>query len=70
MGDLFVVLESLANKTFNHVVRMLVARLHDVYVRLPLAEEKWKLGLREFIEKYEFSCVGTWDGFHILCISS
>ena len=43
MGDLFVVLELLANKTFTHVVRLLVARLRDVYVRLPLTEEKWKL---------------------------
>ena len=51
VGDLFVALELLANKTFNHVVRMLVARLYDVYVRLPLSEKKWKLELRGFIEK-------------------
>ena len=69
VGDLFVVLESLANKTFNHVVRMLVARLYDVYVRLPLSEKKWKLELRGFIENYEFPCIGVLDGFHVLCIS-
>ena len=64
---LFVVFESLAIKTFNHVVRLLVARLYNVYVRLLLMEEKWKLKLREFIVNYEFSCVGAWDGFHVLC---
>ena len=68
VGDLFVVLESLANKTFNHVVCMLVARLYDVYVRLPLSEKKWKLELRGFIENYEFPCIGVLDGFHVKTI--
>ena len=43
---------SLAGKTFNHVVRLLVARLYDVYVRLPLTEEEWEFELRGFIENY------------------
>ena len=65
VGDLFGVPESLADKTFNHVVRLLVARLYDVFVKLPLTGEEWELELRGFIENYEFPCVGAWDGFHV-----
>ena len=65
MGDLFQVSESLADKMFSHVVRLLVARLYSVYVKLPLTEEEWGLELRGFIENYEFPCVGAWDGFHV-----
>ena len=68
-GRFILVLESLANKAFNHVVRLFVARSYDVYGRLPLTEENWKFELRGFIENYEFPCVGAWDSFHVLCIS-
>ena len=49
VGDLFQVSESLADKMFSHVVRLLVARLYSVYVKLPLTEEEWGLELRGFI---------------------
>ena len=65
VGDLFGVSESLADKTFNHVVLLLVARLYDVFVKLPLTGEEWELELRGFTENYEFPCVGAWDGFHV-----
>ena len=46
-------------------MRLLVARLYNVYVKLPLTEEEWELELRGFIENYESPCVGAWDGFHV-----
>ena len=70
MGDLFGVSESLADKMFNHVVRLLVAGLYDVYVKLPLTEEEWELELCGFIEKREFPCVGAWDVFHVYALPS
>ena len=54
MGDLFGVLQPLDDKAFNHVAGLLVARLYDVYLRLPLTEEEWELDLRGFIENYKF----------------
>ena len=50
-------------------MRLFVARLYDVYMRLLLMKEKWKLELGRFIGNYEFPYVGVWDGFHVLCIS-
>ena len=49
MGDLFGFSESLADKTFNDVVHLVVARLYNVYVRLSLRKQEWELELREFI---------------------
>ena len=43
VGGLFGVSQSLAEKTFNHVMRLLVAWFYDLYMRLPLTEEKWEL---------------------------
>ena len=65
MGDSFGVSESLADKAFNHFLRLLVARLYDLYMRLPLTEEKWKSELQGFIENYEFPCVGACDDLYV-----
>ena len=34
------------------------------YVNMPTSEEEWIADCKEFIENYEFPCVGAWDGFH------
>ena len=38
IGDVFGISESLATKTFNHVVRELVVKLFDEYVKMPSTE--------------------------------
>ena len=67
VGALFGVSESLASITFNKVVRVLVITMYDDYVKLPSSTGKWEAQLRgsQFIENYEFPCVGAWDGFHV-----
>lgn len=42
-------------------MRLLVARLHDVYV----TEVEWELELHGFIESFEFTCAWAGDSFHI-----
>ena len=56
---------TLACQVFNHVCRILVARLCNENVYMPTSDEEWQAELRGFIENYEFPCVGAWDGFHI-----
>ena len=63
--DIFGFSEPLVCQVFNHVCRILVARLHNKNVYIPSSDEEWQAKLRGFIENYEFSCVGAWDGFHI-----
>ena len=65
VGDLFRVSISLAAKTFNKIMRLLVVKMCDSYVTLPSSEQEWEAELRGFIENYEFPCVGAWDGFHV-----
>ena len=50
-------------------MRLLAVRLHDVYMRVSLTEEELELELRRFIGKYEFPCIGAWDGFHVYVFS-
>ena len=50
-------------------MRLLVARLYKVHVRLTLREEECKLELPRFIENFEFSWGGAWDDFHIYVYS-
>ena len=69
LSDLFGVSVSAANKFFNKVCRVLVAKLYDRFVYLPSANTKREAEVRGFLENYEFSSVGGWDGFHV-CISS
>ena len=64
LEDIFRISESSGCKTFNKVVRVLVATMYDVYVSLP-AEQQWMEELTGFIENYGFPCVGAWDGFHV-----
>ena len=51
------------------ICRVLVAASYDQYVTLPKMDEEWEPEVKGFIEKYEFPCVGMWDGFHV-CVSS
>ena len=55
---------SLASVTFNKVYRVLVATLYNRYVKLPRTDQEWESELKGFLENYELSCVGAWDGFH------
>ena len=57
--------ESLGCKTFNKVVRVLVATMYDVYVSLPVTKQQWMEELTGFIENYGFPCVGAGDGSHV-----
>ena len=65
LEDVFGVSESLGCKTFNKVVRVLVATMYDVYVSLPVTDQQWMEELTGFIQHYGFPCVGAWDGFHV-----
>ena len=65
LSQLFDVLISLANETFNKVCRVLVAASYDQYATLPKTDEEWDSEMKGFIENYEFPCVGAWDGFHV-----
>ena len=65
LSDLFGVSVSAANKFFNKVCRVLVAKLYDRFVYLLSANTKREAEVRGFLENYEFSSVGGWDGFHV-----
>ena len=65
LSDLFGVSVSAANKVFNKVCRVLVAKLYDRFVYLPSADAEWEAEVRGFLENYEFPCVGAWDVFHV-----
>ena len=65
VGDLFVVVESTAAVIFNNVCRVLVTTLCDRYVHLPKSADAWKQDLKNFLEDWEFPCVGAWDSFHV-----
>ena len=63
--QLFGVSISLASVTFNKVCRVLVTTLYNRSVKLPGTDEEWEAEVNEFLENYEFPCVGAWDGFHV-----
>ena len=65
LSDLFGGSVSAANKFFNKVCRVLVAKLYDRFVYLPSADAEWEAEIRGFLENYEFPCVVAWDGFHV-----
>ena len=69
VADLFGVSISLAGQTFNKVTRVLVARMYDTFVVLPKNQTEWETELENFIENYEFPCIGAWDGFHVYVCS-
>ena len=65
ISDLFGISIAQGNMIFNKVVRNMVKRLYDRYVKVPCTDQEWERELRGFIENYEFPCVGAWDGFHV-----
>ena len=56
---------SLAAKTFDKVVRLLVSNIYDEYVKMSNTDEEWENDLRGFIENFETPYTGVWDGFHV-----
>ena len=54
LENVFGISESLGCKTFNKVVRVLVAAMYDVYVSLPVTEQQWMEELTGFIENYVY----------------
>ena len=64
-GDLFGVAAPTASIIFNKVCKVLVCTLYDEYVYLPRNTNEWKKELESFLEDWESSCVGAWDGFHV-----
>lgn len=65
ISDVFGVSVSSASIFFNKVCRVIVAKLYDTYVTLPITDEDWEIEIRGFLENYEFPCVGAFDGFHV-----
>ena len=65
LPDLFRVSASAANKFLNKVCRVLVTKLYDRFVYLRSADAEWEAEVLGFLENYEFSCAGAWDGFHV-----
>ena len=65
LSDLFDVSVSAANKFFNKVYRVLVAKLYDRFAYLPSADVECEAEACGFLENYEFPCVGAWDGLHV-----
>ena len=68
-GNVFGILESLATETFNHAVRELVVNLLNEYTKMPSTEQEWINETKDFIENYEFPCIGAWDTFPIYVYS-
>ena len=64
LSQLFGVSIYLASVTFNKNCRVLVATLHNKYVKLPRTDEEWEAESKGFLENYKFPCVSAWDGFH------
>ena len=56
---------SAANKFFNKVCRVPVAKFYDRFVYLSSTDAEWEAEVRGFLENYEFPCVDVWDGFHV-----
>ena len=65
VGDLFGVAESTAHCIFHDVCKAIVECLYDKFVYLPRNLDEWNQELRNFLENWEFPCVGAWDGFHV-----
>ena len=65
LSDLFGLSVSEANKVFNKVCRVLVAKFYDRFIYLPSTDAEWEAEVRGFLENYEFPCAGAWDGFHV-----
>jgi len=65
VGDLFSVAESTTSVIFNQECKVLVSTLYDRCVYLPRNRAEWKHELENFLENWEFPCVGAWDGFHV-----
>ena len=70
LSNFFGVPVSAANKFFNKVYPVLVGNIYDRFVYLPSTCAKWKADIHEFLKNYKFSCVGSWDGFHIYIASN
>ena len=65
ISNLFGISKSLGVQTFITVVRELVMNMYNDYIKLPTSDEEWNDEVKGFIENYEFTCIGAWDGFHV-----
>ena len=65
LKDLFGVSQSLPTEYFNKVVKVMVRCLYGKFVKTLQTEEEWVNQCKSFMENYDFSCVGAWDGFHV-----
>ena len=43
--------------------------MYDTFVALTKNQAKWETELKNFIENYQFPCVGGWDGLHVYVCS-
>ena len=50
---------------FQDVCKAIVQCLYDKFVYLPRNIDEWSQELKNFLENWEFPCVGAWDGFHV-----
>ena len=70
VADLFGVSISLAGQSFDKVTHVLVAQIYDTFVVLPKNQTwEWETEIKNFIERYEFPCVGAWDVAHVYVCS-
>ena len=44
--------------------------MYDAFVVSPKNQAEWETELKNFIENYEFPCVGAWNGFHNIYVCS
>ena len=49
----------------NKLCIVIVANIYDTHVKLPTTDSEYEAEIRGFLENYEFTCVGAWDGFHV-----
>ena len=65
LNEIFGISKSLPVDIFDHDTREFVTNLYNGFVKLPTTENEWVKETIEFIENYEFSCIGSWDWFHM-----
>ena len=70
LKDLFGVSQSLATVIFNKVIRVMVITLYKEFAHLSASEDEWRNECKNFLENYEFPCIGAWDGFHVQAATS
>ena len=62
-GNLFGVVEFTVHVIFIEVCKAILLKIYHEFVYLLRNIEKWRKEQQNFLENWEFSCVGACDGF-------